>query len=101
MDVDLKIPQSLTYLLMPSAVTDEDHVCQTWWGGGGQNCDIHLKFLGPRLRCSYRHYVTITKPRSASLRSAIMVTHSHLYSLVHTHRYHGGSSRRLCGPYPI
>ena len=35
-------------------VTDEDHVCQTCGGGpGGQNRDIHLTFLGPRLQHGY------------------------------------------------
>ena len=43
MDVELK-----TYLLTPSAVTDEDHVCQTCREvPGGQNRDIHLTFSGP------------------------------------------------------
>ena len=46
MDVELK-----TYLLTPSAVTDEDHVCQNCRGApGGQNRDIHLTFSGPRLQ---------------------------------------------------
>ena len=40
-------------------------------GPRDQNRDIHLTFLGPRLQRSYRCYVTITKPHSASLRSAI------------------------------
>ena len=73
---------SLTYLLTSSAVTDEDHMCQTCRGGpgGGQNRDIHLTFPGPRLQRAYqvpprdvttRRYVTITKPRSALLRSAM------------------------------
>ena len=47
---------------------------------GGQNRDIHLTFLGPRLQRGYQvpprdittgRYVTITKPRSALLHSAI------------------------------
>ena len=41
---------------------------------GGQNRDIHLAFLGLRLQCSIC-YVTITKPHSASLRSAISNKH--------------------------
>ena len=40
---------------------------------GGQNRDIHLTFSRPRLQRSIR-YVTIAKPRSASLRSAIMLS---------------------------
>ena len=36
-------------------VTDEDHVCQTCGGPpGGQNCDVHLTFLGVRLQRSYQ-----------------------------------------------
>ena len=49
MDVELKIPRSIAYT--PSAVTDEDHVCQNCRGDpGGQNRDIHLTFSGPRLQ---------------------------------------------------
>ena len=40
---------------------------------GDQNHDIHLMFSGPRLQRGYRCYVTITKPRSASLHSAINI----------------------------
>ena len=41
--------------------------CAKLSGGapGGQNCDIHLTFSGPRLQSGYRRYVTITKPRCA------------------------------------
>ena len=51
--------------------------CDKLTGGGAprdQNRDIHLTFSGPRLQRGCRRYVTITKSRSASLRSAIIVT---------------------------
>ena len=75
------------------SVANEDHGCQTCGDHGGQNRDILLTFPGARLlQCGYqvsrgqdsnaatkyhrvmsppRHYVTITKPRSTSLRSVI------------------------------
>ena len=73
MDVEPKIPRTIAYVLLtPSIVTVEDHVCQTCGGPpGAKNRDIHLTFSGPRLQRGYRRYVTITKPRCASLRSAI------------------------------
>ena len=47
-----------------------------WGAPGGQNCDLHLTFPGPRLQRCYQvplcdvttgRYVTITKPCSTSL----------------------------------
>ena len=58
------------YLLTPIKIT-----CDKLVGGapGDQNRDIHLTFSGSRLQHGYRHYVTITKPRSASLHLAIIM----------------------------
>ena len=69
MDVELK-----TYLLTPSAVTDEDHVCQNCRGApGGQNRDIHLTFSGPRLQRATG--ATSRLPSLAPLRCARQLSH--------------------------
>ena len=69
MDVKLKIPRSIAYVLTHAQY---NHVTNLRGAPGDQNRDIHLTFSGPRLQCSYRRYIMITKPRSASQSSAII-----------------------------
>ena len=76
MNIELKIPRLITYVFTHAQCSNRGRSrvpnFQGWGRGpGGQNRDIHLTFLGPRLQRGYRRYVTITKPRSTSLHSAI------------------------------
>ena len=75
-DVELKIPRSIAYVFTHAQYSNRwrSRVPNLRGAPGGQNRDIHLTFLGPRLQCGYqvpprdvttRCYVMITKPRCA------------------------------------
>ena len=72
----LKIPRLIAYVFTHTQCSNRwrSHVPNLRGAPGGQNRDIHLMFLGPRLQCSYQVsprdittevYVTMTKPRCA------------------------------------